>query len=745
MKSFLPYFYGGLVIIVIATSINYYLNALQPQDPVAITSSGELTIRGAKNLEYVKKEKSSQERALYVEERDKFEFDMLKDPATGKIPDNIRALEMSVARRAPKFNDEKRGAGFTVTPRGPNNLGGRTRALTFDVRYGTSNSVILAGGVSGGVFRSTNGGSSWVRVSPDDAIHSVTSIVQDPRAGQQDNWYYATGEAIGNSASNGSSGLYSGQGIWKSTDNGITWTKLANSNTGSSTSFDSRMDFITTLAIDPANGDVYAAGLGTIRRSTDGGATWSTVLEPVAGGYSTAYVSDIAITSAGSSGGYFYATMHGATGFPSGVNTADGVWISTTGDNGSWTRIAGNGSPAGWNTANNYGRIVLAISPSNEDLVYFLYDNDNSSSCPGAPAIEADFFLYNRATNTWTDRSANLPNDPCGCLEGTNPFAIQGGYDLCVTVKPDDANTVFIGGTNLYRSTDGFATTANWTHIGGYSTAGCTYAQTPNHHPDIHIMTFPPTSNDTLYSGTDGGVARTNIVDAAPAWEELHTDYVTYQYYHVAIDPTTSSDLVIGGTQDNGTTQSPLASVIDEHSEIWGGDGVAVGIASSGTRYFGTQNGTLRREGTFITPSGASSSLFITYFYLDPDNTEILYYAGGSELFRTNSASTVTTGTWTDMTGVAATAGGTIYSMGASRGTGYNATDANRKLYIGTSGGGVYRLDDPAFTAAATNPVRHQPGGATGIASGIGVNPTDDTEILVSFSNYGTNNIYHTI
>ncbi|MEZ4850917.1 MAG: hypothetical protein R3B93_20315 [Bacteroidia bacterium] len=146
-----------------------------------------------------------------------------------------------------------------------------------------------------------------------------------------------------------------------------------------------------------------------------------------------------------------------------------------------------------------------------------------------------------------------------------------------------------------------------------------------------------------------------------------------------------------------------MAAVLTDHSDIFGGDGVAVGIASSGTRYFGVQNGVLTREGFNITPSGASSSLFITYFYLDPDNTELLYYAGGSELFRTTTASTVTSGTWTDMTGVAATTGSTIYSMATSRGAGYGA-DANRKLYIGTSGGGVYRLNDPQF-AATTNPL----------------------------------------
>ena len=141
--------------IIIGTAISYYFSIFRPGDSISANFSFELNdfTPPPDTPEYTIKKKTPEERALFAEEREKFEFDMLKDPATGQIPDNIRALEMSVARRIPPFQESKRGAGFTVTPRGPNNLGGRTRAITFDVRYGTTNSVILAGGVSGGVFR----------------------------------------------------------------------------------------------------------------------------------------------------------------------------------------------------------------------------------------------------------------------------------------------------------------------------------------------------------------------------------------------------------------------------------------------------------------------------------------------------------------------------------------------------------------------------------------------------------------
>ena len=81
----------------------------------------------------------------------------------------------------------------------------------------------MAGGVSGGVFRTTDGGATWTKVSSNDEIHNVTTIVQDPTS--TNIWYYGTGEASGNSASlSGSS--YLGQGIWKSTNGGLTWAQM---------------------------------------------------------------------------------------------------------------------------------------------------------------------------------------------------------------------------------------------------------------------------------------------------------------------------------------------------------------------------------------------------------------------------------------------------------------------------------------------------------------------------------------
>ncbi|RMG84371.1 MAG: hypothetical protein D6714_08030, partial [Bacteroidetes bacterium] len=692
--------------------------------------------------------KSPEERRRTVEDRALWEFNLLKDPATGKIPKGIREKVHDLALRTPEWGMERNNANISITPRGPNNLGGRTRAIAFDKR---NTSIILAGGVSSGVFRSTNGGASWTKVSSNSEIHNVTAIVQDPRAGQEDTWYYGTGESSGNSA--GVGGFYYGHGVWKSTDNGLTWVVQPQTQ-GSFPSFDNRFDFVHRLVVDPTNGYVYAATSDVIMQSMDGGANWMEVL----GTWNSSGYTDIVVTSTGR----LYAAFHGSDG-------NEGVWTSTTGASGSWTKIAGSGgtpSHANWNAAGAYGRIVLAIAPSNEDILYALYYNNTSSDCAGTPAPEAELFMWDNSTSTWTDKSANLP-DEAGCLNGNDPFACQGGYDLCIAVKPDNANYVYIGGTNAYRSTDAFTSTANTTRIGGYASPS-SYAKYTNHHPDIHILTFAPGDNTNIYSGTDGGISKADATAGTVSWTSLNNDYVTYQYYYVDIMPASGSNVVVGGLQDNGTT---LAASGTTHSELFGGDGVSVGAISytSSSSYnvvLGFQKGGCYRvTGTNfynIQPSGTSSSIFVTLFHLDQDNTNILYYADGSDLYRTRIASTLTSNTitgdaamgWEKMTGVATATGGVnIRSLATCRndahgGSAYSASDTGRRLYIGTNDGKVYRLDDPAFGAAANVPVDITPSTASTtsgtVVHSIATHPTNQNEILVAYSNYNVNSVYHT-
>ncbi|MBA2746753.1 MAG: T9SS type A sorting domain-containing protein, partial [Flavisolibacter sp.] len=433
--------------------------------------------------------------------------------------------------------------------------------------------------------------------------------------------------------------------------------------------------------------------------------------------------------------------------------SVDGVWTSESGNVSSWTRIAGTGSltnPEAWPAQGGYGRVVLAVAPSNENILYALYYNNQSY-----PNLEADFFKYDRLLNTWEDRSDNLP-DETGGSAGNDPFAVQGGYDLVVAVKPDNENVVFIGGTNIYRSNDGFASKTNTTRIGGYATASA-YNMYPNSHPDIHAIVFDPLSPSIMICGNDGGMQKTfDCMASSVLWTPINTGFRTFQYYYVTVDPRTGNNKVMGGAQDNGTTRNIGGSGTNMEM-ILGGDGVAVGLSNTisgqNYEYVGWQFGQIIRRnatapdgsGTVIRPSTATSNgLFVTLFHLDPDNSNTLYYANTNLLFRNVSASTATTLNWTNMSGIATTVTTSfnITALAATRGT-YNATKSN--LFFGTSNGRVFRLDDPGNAAAASIPVNISGSfPASGYVSSISVNPRNDDTVLVSFSNYNVTSIWWT-
>jgi len=667
-----------------------------------------------------------------------YEFNMVKNPATGLIPDGVREGELEQARQ---IRERQFLNGRIMTNayfyQGPNNLGGRTRSIVYDVRFnGTSNQVIMAGGVSGGVYKSTDNGATWVRKSPVGQHFSCTSIAQDPRPGFEDTWYYGVGEASGNSA--GASGaFYSGNGVYKSTDNGETWTRLTGSNGTPLESFSTATDFINKIIVDPTNGNVYIACPATILRSTDGGTSWNTVLSGSLA--STNQHTDIVVSSTG----VFYASFAGVAS----LSAVDGVWSSASGASGTWTRIAGagsGGSPTGWNSDNNYGRVVLALAPSSENILYALYWNGTSFNCPSSTP-EAELFRWDEITDTWTNLSASLPNET-GCSVGNDPFAVQGGYDLVIAVKPDDPSVLFLGGTNIYRSDDAGS---SWTRIGGYA-GPSTYSMYTNSHPDIHAIVFSPVSSTTMLCGNDGGIQRTtNNLAGSVSWTPINTGYRTFQYYYVDIDPRTGNDKVIGGAQDNGSTRN-IGGTGSDYEMVVGGDGVSVGltdlIAGTQYEYVGSQLGNIVRRastsglgfGTTITPTGESNSgMFVTLFKLDPDNSERLYYANDNLLYRTTSASTVTSATWTQMTGIGTAVGAAndITCIALSRGT-YNASTSS--LFFGTNTGRVFRMDDPTGVAAATAPVEITGGSfPAGYVSSIAVNPRNDDTLLVTFSSYG--------
>ncbi len=655
------------------------------------------------------------------EARLRYEWMMLRDPVSGQIPRNIRQQEMEYARTLPTREQvaslNKIGGTQTATwaSRGPWNVGGRTRALGIDV---TNANTILAGGVSGGLWKSVNGGTSWTRTTLAGVLPSATCLAQDTRTGQTSTWYYGTGEYLGNSA--GAVGApFSGDGIYKSVDGGATWAILPATATGKPHVFDNFFDYVWNVAVNPTNGYVYAATYGSIQRSTDGGTTWGVVL----GGATTfSPLTDVQIDGAG----VIYATgsMDGAMG---------GMWKSTTGAAGSWTNISPADIPA------STRRIVIAIAPSNNNLVYFVAET------PSAGVNNHSLWKYDAtASPAFVNRSTNIP--AFGGSVGN--FDSQGSYDLVMKVKPDNPSVVIVGGTNLYRSTDGFATTGNTTWIGGYATVN-DISQYANHHPDNHSLAFVPGNPSVLISGHDGGVSKTSNILASPiVWTQLSTGYLTTQFYNVSLDHgTNGSNSILGGLQDNGCWMTTSSSATATWTAQGSGDGAFTAIADGGASiYVSSQNGrTYRLVGSQFTrvDPGGTGYMFINPFVLDPNNSKIMYMGRGANAMRNSDVTAIPLGSndpatvnWTTLQNSVPPGTTVVSALAVSK-----ANPTNR-LYIGHNVGYIMKVDN----ANTGDPTGTEISGPlpSGNVSCIAVDPTNGNNVLVVFSNYNLVSLYYT-
>ena len=732
-----------------------------------------------------------EESTRFVEERLRYEFDMLKDPLTGKIPKGIFELERAFAKTLPVKQYEtsfvngvlRTQANNTYIPAGPNNIGGRTRAVAYDKRFdGTTNRVIIAGSVSGGILRSTDGGNSWTRVSPTEDIHNLTALAQDPRQGFENTWYAGGGEFVGNSASD-LGATYLSYGIWKSVNNGETWIKLPLTVTdlngsaltnGTLEGFDHPFDIVHRIAVNPANGHVFIAGHRRLVRSTDGGATFSVVFASTQSATSASGQMDVAISNAGR----IFLAVNGGNPDP----LIRGVWVSTTGDANSFSRIAGGqtigvDSVPGWRgnitITGDTKRIVLCLAPSDNKIGYVYYENGLSSDAPSLQP-EADLFRFDATESgfTWSNRSENMPDFVGGNLSGSDPLSVQGGYNMEVAVKPDNPNVVYVSGTNLYRSTDGFTTNTNTAWIAGYS-PNFTYTQYPSSHADVHKLVFNPTNPNVAICANDGGVQETSDITALSVTWRMLPNYQTLQCYNVAIDPGSGRNNFASGSQDNGVRFRDATGVLgtsavdsNNHRLLFSADGAFVGISldNNGTQYIyeSIQLGRIFRArltnpfsgSTEITPTGLTTVVgssnqfgeFVTNFRLESDNTDNIYYVNFNRLFRTTSASTVTPTSWTELTGVSQAinpAGGRdvrIRGIGYSRGP-YTSSHV---LYMGTTNGRIFRLDNPSNASANTSPVEITPLGLSGNVQDIATNPNNDDEVIAVISNYNTTSIWWT-
>ncbi|MBE0643710.1 MAG: hypothetical protein IH600_06485 [Bacteroidetes bacterium] len=479
----------------------------------------------------------------------------------------------------------KTAAGWRWISLGPNNIAGRMRSMALDP---SDPSIIYAGSAGGGVWKSTNSGRDWHAL--DDLLPNlrIGAIDVDPF----DSRRVLAGCGEGYVAWQG--GAAFGRGMYRSTDAGERWLVLPSTDR-------SDFDYVFDVDFDPFERDGLLACTGTgVFRSSDGGANWTRVLtRPVIPFSATVVFSKTdagVVYSALESAGIFRSTDHGRT------------WEGPIG--------------AGINV-DRYSRIVLAAAPSNGDIVYAAFTG-HDEQCAGV------FRSDDRGTS-W--RSVRVPlND----LFGDTYMGGQGRFNSALAVHPSNPDIVWAGGIDLYRSTDGGASwkqMSNWYRFQKY----------PYVHADNHVILFNPRQPDEILSASDGGLFRS--VDGGASFAEMTTGMVTVQFHSGTPHPRT--DLVIGGTIDNGTL---TAFDGERWTEVAGGDGGYTAIDPDDPRYMYTELYYLHfmRSTDFgrtfqvsmigiprASDFGTSDPVaFMAPFEMSPQDSRVLY-AGSNKLYKT--------------------------------------------------------------------------------------------------------------
>ncbi len=658
-----------------------------------------------------------------IEGRAEYELLRLADPVTGEIPANIRMRELAYASTLPNYASQRSELALDFASIGPYNVGGRTRAFAIDQ---SNVSTYLAGGVSGGMWRSTDAGNSWTRVTAPEDHAAVSCVHQDPRPGKENHWYYGSGEVVGNSASKSFSAYYRGNGVYRSTDGGQTWSSIQSTIALQHTSSD--WDAVFRVLVDPTRTDstiLLAAIPSGIMRSNDDGQTWT----PVIGGALSSDFTDLAVTT----DGVFYACIsQNLTGF-------SGLWRSTDGLN--WVNITPSGFPS------NHDRTVMAIPAIDENQVFFF------SSTPNAGTNNYSLWRYEYLSGdgtgsggSWEDRSPNLPPDR---------LSLFGGYCQVVAVKPDDPDVIFIGGTSLYRSMSGFTDTLTTSRVGGYGVDGDTNYnfRTGVHYPDQQRIAFDPTNYDRMISTTDGGIHRTeNCTAQFLTWERLSRGYVTSQFYGIGIDHgTEGSEEVMGGLQDRGTFWTNQADATVDWVSVRGADGAYVWIEDGGEHhYMSTQYANIQRSevdqngeknnAVTVMPeqlgSGAGQGwLFVHPFTLDPVDNNIMYLPNGSQIWRNTNlaaAEQEDLSFWSIVT----QGSGTVTAIAASE-------NPQGVVYWGTSNRNIYRMEDSHLSSVQPSELVSDSISSGTYTSCIAIDPSDADKVIVVYSNYNVVSLWY--
>ena len=635
---------------------------------------------------------------------------------TGTIPTGWREKARTAINQHNLAKSSFSTASLSWAYTGPNNIGGRVRSIVLDP---TNSNSLYCGSVSGGVWKSTNAGVSWSVTN--DFAGSLVIGCMAIHPTNPNIIYAGTGEGYFNVD------YLRGSGVLKSTDGGQNWTLLTNfSNTNPSFSY----YYINKIVIRPTSPEtVYAAMLGGVWRTTNGGTNWAQILSkpPTVSVRCTDLIMDP------SNPDIMYAVF--------GFFSQDGIYKTINGGN-TWSKVTGSGSgfPS---TSDKYIRISLAIAPSNPAILFACIADSNgyTHSIQKTTNSGAAWFAAGTPTNPIAGNATHLGG--------------QGWYNNVIAAHPTNPNVVFTGGINMYKSTDGGASwqmKTNWDPQTGYQYM----------HADQHAIVFDPSNPAIMYFGNDGGMYKS--VDGGETFGAINNNLGITQFYSCAVHPTT--EVYYGGTQDNGTLK---ISSSPAWNAVLTGDGGVTWVdqstpsivytelpdlaitksTNSGATWFKAMTGIPAKGGSL--DAGTTDRVsFIAPITMDPSNSQILL-AGTYRVWKTTNSGVQWFSISSDLAGndplFGASEGAVITAIAVAK-------SASQTVYVGTSGykrfnsDGTIAFQIPAKVLVTTN------GGTSWNdvtkstlpdrqVTAIAIDPGSSDRVIVGYSGYDENSTVH--
>lgn len=382
---------------------------------------------------------------------------------------------------------------------------GRVNSIAVSAR---DSRIVLLGTSTGGIWRSTDGGASFIPVSDDQSDLEVGYLT-----------FSKSAPSIAYAGMGDTKLGYLGSGVLKSTDEGASWTRVSNSTLPAPAS-------ISRLEVDPTNSNrLYVAVYsipsggkvtsGGVYLSTDGGVNWNKVLAGPA--------RDVVLDP--SNPRNIYA---GLSRIDADADPPFGLYHSTDGG-GTWVNVF----TAQYDLTRRRD-IKIAISPVDPRRISVYYGGSTTN-------VEGHLSVSTNGGATWSDHF--LWTVDLGGL----------GYNSYLFADPRDAMTLYLGSRDIYKSTDGGDSWANMTWNFYDSGQGFEYAPgSSKTHTDQHALAFSPADPNEFYAGNDGGVSKTT--NGGATFQSLNGALTLSQFVGIALHPTNPA-ITYGGTQDNGSQQ----------------------------------------------------------------------------------------------------------------------------------------------------------------------------------------------